>query len=268
MGIVNLTPDSFSQDGCLKNLKTGKEKAVRLALKHLREGADIIDLGGESSRPGAEQISVREELGRILPVLKALMKKINRPISVDTYKPAVAQHALDAGVSIINNIKGVRAEKSLLKMIRNYHATVILMHMKGTPRTMQRKVHYHNLMEEVISSLRNSIEICLEIGIPSDRIIIDPGIGFGKTIEHNLEIINQLGKFNILNQPLLIGTSRKSFIGKILDRDVQHRLLGTMATACVSVLRGAHIVRVHDVQETYETVKIADAILNQQVEIE
>jgi len=247
MGIVNVTPDSFSQDGCLEKSHEPHNVAINLARKHIREGADIIDIGGESTRPGAKRISVKEEISRVIPTIETLAKKTKVPISVDTYKPAVAKAALAAGASIVNNIMGSKPDPSLLKVVKNYNAAIILMHIQGTPRTMQRQIYYRDLTEEIIASLRNSIEKCLEIGIKSDKIIIDPGIGFGKTVEHNLEIVNRLGDFKTLRRPLLVGTSRKSFIGKVLSKDIGHRLIGTAATVCASILKGAHMVRVHDV---------------------
>jgi len=262
MGIINITPDSFSHDGCYKSNKNFSSKAVILAKGKIREGADIIDVGGESTRPGAKKIPVKEEIERVIPTIRILAKSNKVPLSVDTYKSSVAQHALDAGAAMINNIKGIRAEKSLLKMVRNYKASIVLMHLRGTPRTMQRKISYSKLIDEIILSLRKSIENCLEIGIKSDKIIIDPGIGFGKTPEDNLEIINRLKKFSVLNKPLLLGTSRKSFIGKILDKEVHSRLIGTVATVCASILNGANIIRVHDVKEVKEAVTVTDAILN------
>ena len=262
MGIVNLTPDSFSKDGCLSK-KHDKGYAIRLAKKMIRQGANIIDIGGESSRPGAKSISVADERRRVIPTIKELVKTAKIPISVDTYKSSVAKEALDTGATIVNNIKGIRAEKSLLKMVRDYNAAIVLMHIQNTPRNMQKNVHYRNFLSEIASSLQKSIEKCLEIGIKSDRIIIDPGIGFGKTVENNLEIINRLPEFDKLKKPILIGTSRKSFLGKVLDSDVGHRLLGTAASVSAGIMRGAHIVRVHDVKEIVETVKVTDAILNE-----
>ena len=259
MGIVNVTPDSFSGDG-----RRTQTAAVRLAKKLIKEGADIIDVGGESSRPGASAISVKEELKRVIPVVKTLAKN-TIPISIDTYKPEVATAALAAGASIVNNIRGTTLNKSLLKIVKKYNAGIILMHMRGTPKTMQKKISYHNLLSDIIGPLRKSIEICLEIGIKSDRIIIDPGIGFGKTAEQNLEIINRLPEFQTLNTPILIGTSRKSFIGKILKQDVHRRLMGTAATVTTGILKGAHIMRVHDVKAIAQTVKVTDAIINQKM---
>ena len=263
MGIVNTTPDSFSQDGCLRKCHATPKAAISLAQKQIRDGADIIDIGGESTRPGARRISAKEEIGRVIPVITSLTKKIKVPISIDTYKPLVAKAALDAGAGIVNNIMGSKPDVNLLKMIKNYNAAVVLMHIRGTPRTMQKNIRYRDLTAEITASLRKSIEKCLEIGIKSDRIIIDPGIGFGKTVEHNLEILNRLGDFKKLRRPLLVGTSRKSFIGKVLNRDVRDRLIGTAASVCASILNGAHIVRVHDVKEIKETVVMTDAIINE-----
>lgn len=261
MGIVNCTPDSFSHDGCLG--KGGAPAAVRYAKKLIREGADIIDIGGESSRPGARQISAAEEIKRVVPVIQALAKTHSTiPISVDTYKTDVTKAALDAGAQIVNNIKGAQPDKKLLQVVRDYKAAVVLMHMKGTPQTMQKNPRYRQIIGEITANLRKSIEICLEIGIKSDRIIIDPGIGFGKTVAHNLNIINNLQDFHVLGCPLLIGTSRKSFIGKILDNDdVKDRLIGSIVTAGTCVLKGAHIIRAHDVKKTKEAVSVLDAIL-------
>jgi len=262
MGIINATPDSFSDDGCYQSKKNSISFAKKIALKHIRGGADILDIGGESTRPGAKRISISDEIQRVIPVIKMLKKNFDIPISVDTYKPAVAKQALDAGATIINNIMGVKPDVKLLKMVRDYGAAIILMHIQGSPSTMQKNIHYVDLIPEIIFSLRNSIEFCLESGIHSDKIIVDPGIGFGKTVEHNLEIINHLHDFNILNQPLLIGTSRKSFIGNILDVQVEERMIGSITSASCSVLNGAHIVRAHDIKETKMAVSITDAIIN------
>ena len=262
MGIVNITPDSFSQDGCWGNGKNSSKRTIKCAERLIAEGADIIDIGGESSRPGATPISAQEEIDRIIPTIRYLAKHAKIPISVDTYKPLVAQCALGAGASIINNIQGTQLQKNLLKIIKNYDAAVILMHMHGLPKTMQKNIRYKNLVPEIIHSLQNSIEKCFESGIKSDKIIIDPGIGFGKTVIHNLEIINRLSDFHKLNHPILIGTSRKSFIGKILNKDVNDRLLGTAATVGASILKGAHLIRVHDVAAMKQITKMTDAILN------
>lgn len=260
-GIVNVTPDSFSNDGCWQG-KNSVQHAVRLAQKQIREGADIIDIGGESTRPGAKPVDAQEEIERVIPVIKALTGKVKVPLSVDTYKPAVAQAAMDAGACILNTILGANPPARLLKMARDYNAVIILMHMRGTPRTMQTNIHYQNVITDIMDSLGRSIEKCLEAGIKSDKIIVDPGIGFGKTAGHNLEILNRLNDFNALGRPLLIGTSRKSFIGAVLSKDVSQRLFGTAATVCASILNGAHIVRVHDVKAMRDIALMTDAILN------
>ncbi len=262
MGIVNVTPDSFSGDGCLARGEKTQEKALRRALRMTRQGADIIDIGGESTRPGAARVSAQTETSRIIPVITALAKRSRILLSADTYKSSVAKRALDAGASMINNIKGVRAETSLLKMVRNYEAAIVLMHIQGTPRTMQKSVRYQDVVEDICASLAKSIEICLEIGIKSDKIIIDPGIGFGKTLEHNLEIIRRLARFNCLHKPILIGTSRKSLIGNVLNAAVSRRKWGTAATVSAAIMNGAHIVRVHDVREMKDVAVMTDAILN------
>lgn len=262
MGVVNITPDSFSHDGCWdKNPAQTASKAFRYAKKFLTDGADILDVGGESSRPGSKAVSAQEEIKRIGPTLKKL-ETLSIPISVDTYKPRVAQYALDAGASIINNIKGLSADKKLLRMIRDYKAAVVVMHMRGNPKTMQKRISFQNPVQEIIKDLEESIEKCLETGIKSDRIIVDPGIGFGKTVEQNLEIIRRLTEFAKLKLPILVGTSRKSFIGAVLDRTVEDRLMGTAATVCASIINGAHIVRVHDVAQLKDIVRMTDALIS------
>ncbi|HBG60790.1 MAG: dihydropteroate synthase [Omnitrophica WOR_2 bacterium RIFOXYB2_FULL_38_16] len=264
MGIVNLTPDSFSNDGLFQSGYTA-EKAVSFAKKLIKQGADIIDLGGESTRPGSNRISEKEEIARIIPAIKLLAKDVSVPISVDSYKPRVVKMALDAGATIVNDIMGTNPDKSLLKMVKDCNAAIVLMHIKGIPENMQRNVSYSNLIENIYKILQKSIEKCFEIGIKSDRIIIDPGIGFGKTLENNLEIVNRLNAFRSLNKPLLIGTSRKSFIGKVLDKEVDDRLIGTVSTVCTSIIRGAHIVRVHNVAAIKDAVIMTDAIVNEKI---
>ena len=262
MGILNITPDSFSKDGVLKKYGYDVQKNIEAAQRIIHAGANIIDIGGESTRPNSQPISEHEELKRIIPTINTLAKKIKIPISVDTYKETVAQHALDNGASIINNIMGTKITKQFLQMVKSYSAAIVLMHMRGTPQTMQKKTNYTNLISEIIVELQKSIEKCLEAGIKSDRIIIDPGIGFAKTADQNFEILKKLGEFKTLKQPILIGTSRKSFIGKILGNDADERLFGTMATVCSSILSGAHIVRVHDVKAVHDAAQVTDAILN------
>lgn len=262
MGIVNATPDSFSADGCFDKCTLNPQKVIRHAQRLIKQGADIIDIGGESTRPGAKRITVSEEKERVIPAITALAKKTIIPISIDTYKPTIAKYALDAGACFVNNIMGTHIDKNLLKMVKNYNAGIILMHIQGTPQNMQKNIRYKALIPEIISALKKSIENCLAIGIKSDKLIIDPGIGFGKTVEHNLEIINQLEEFKVLKCPILIGPSRKSFIGKILNTEVQDRLIGTVASVCASIHKGAHIVRVHDVKKIKEAVTMTDAIIH------
>ena len=257
MGIVNGSPDSFSGDG-----KINTTACLRYARKLIREGADIIDIGGESTRPGALRVSSEEEIRRVIPVIDVLAREIKVPISVDTSKLRVARCALDAGASIVNNIRGAQISTGFLKMVRDYKAAIVLMHMRGTPAGMQAHTHYENVINEVIEEIKISIEKCLAIGIKKDRIIVDPGIGFAKTVDQNLMLINHLNRLNVFHCPILLGTSRKSFIGQILQNDVGQRLMGTAATVTAGVMRGAHIVRVHDVKAIKETLKITDAILN------
>lgn len=270
MGIINVTPDSFSRDGIItrSNKKNYHQYAWAQAQRLIKEGAHIIDIGGESSRPGSTPVSVQEEIRRITPLITRLRTQNTVPISVDTYKTSVAQAALDAGANIINNIYGIKPKRTLLKMVRDYDAAIVLMHMRQTPKTMQKKISYNDVTKEIFLELKKTIGICLEIGIKSDKIIIDPGIGFGKMPEHNLEIINKLRMFQRLGQPILIGTSRKSFIGKILGKDVHERLMGTAATVTASILQGAHIVRIHDVKELKNTIVMTDAILSMKVDQE
>lgn len=260
MAVVNLTPDSFSKDGRLfkGNNPSGNLRFINQLIK---EGADIIDLGAESSRPGALKISVEDELNRLIPTLIEAAKTIKIPISVDTYKSQVAQAALDAGASIINNIRGAQLERALLKMIRDYNAAIVLMHMRGNPRTMQKKSSYKNLIKEIIEELNVSVEKCLGFGIKKDRIIIDPGLGFSKTSEQNFEILKNLNRLHVLGCPILVGPSRKSFIAHVTGKE-EDRLMGTAAAVSLGIAYGAHMVRVHDVKEMRDVVKVADAIIN------
>lgn len=258
MGIINMTPDSFSRDGLAGSLRRAKNQALRM----VRDGADILDIGGESSRPGARPVSVDEERQRVIPLVKALAAKMCVPISVDTYKPAIAREALDAGASIINTIKGLSPDKALLRAVRDYQAAIVLMHMPGTPRVMQKMTSYKDVVRDVKKGLERSVKTCLEAGISRRQIVIDPGIGFGKTLEQNLQLLAGLSEFAGLGVPLLVGVSRKSLIGHLLDVPVDQRLTGSLAAACVSVGRGADIVRVHDVSETVQALRIVDAIEN------
>lgn len=258
MGILNVTPDSF-YDG--KRYNTA-EIAVNHALKMIEEGADIIDVGGESTRPGAYPISEAEELKRVIPLIKMLSKQTRKPISIDTYKASVAEKAVDAGASIINDIGGLLMDKHMAKVAAEAKAPVIIMHKKGKPRTMQKNPIRKNGMSEIISYLQKSVSRAVNAGINEDKIILDPGIGFGKTLRQNLEILKRLREFKSMGFPILIGTSRKQFIGAILKLSVQERLNGTLATLAIAVINGAHIVRVHDVREAVQVVRICDAIGN------
>lgn len=257
MGILNVTPDSFFDGGRYFSVKKATEQALRM----IDEGADIIDIGGESTRPGAEPVTVDEELKRVIPVIEALSKKVSIPISIDTYKAKVAELAIQAGATIVNDISGLRFDSEMPAVVSKYKVPVIIMHIKGTPRDMQKNPSYKALIPEIIEYLRESIVIAKKAGVQENMIIIDPGIGFGKLPEHNLEIIKRLKDFTHLGKPILIGVSRKSFIGKVLnDAPPEERLEGTAAAVVASILNGANIVRVHDVGFMYKVVKMADAI--------
>ena len=259
MGIINLSPDSFYPDSRVPSVSA----ALQVAERMIEEGADYLDVGAESSRPGAIPISEEEELSIVLPVISHLCKDFPVPVSVDTYKPGVAQKVLDEGASIINDITGLRYPE-MAPIIAEYNAGVIIMHMRGSPENMQEDLHYDDCVSEVKKFLEQGIQTAELAGITSDRIWVDPGIGFGKTVGQNLEILAHLNSFASLQKPLLLGTSRKSFIGKILDLPVAERLEGSLATAVVGVMKGARILRVHDVQETYRAVKIASEIIKAQ----
>jgi len=262
MGILNVTPDSFS-DG---SIYFDKAKAVDHALRMADDGADIIDIGGESTRPGSETVPLEEELRRTIPVIEEISKKINIPISIDTYKSEVALRALESGASIVNDISGMRFDPEMPKVIAKYKVPVVLMHIKGRPKNMQKNPVYDALIPEIMDYFRISIRLANKFGIPENMIIIDPGIGFGKTAEHNLEIINNLSQFASLKKPILIGASRKAFIGKILgDAPAEERLEGTAAVVAISIINGANIVRVHDVKEMAKVVKVADAIKREKI---
>lgn len=272
MGIINVTADSFSGDGLLtQRLNTSSQKNIKKlvlqkAEQMIKDGADIIDIGAESSRPGARSIDKKKEIKRLSCCLKALVKEFKIPVSVDTYKPEVVKVVLDLGASIINDITGLRNPK-MKKLISKYSAGVIIMHMKGTPRTMQRNPRYMSLIDEIISFLAGAVDSAVEFGISADRIIIDPGIGFGKTLEHNLEILKNLKEFKVLGKPILLGVSRKSFIGKILDVGPDKRVFGTAAAVAMSIRDGANILRVHDVRQIKETIRVCDAIARNQTRI-
>ncbi len=254
MGVLNVTPDSFSDGG----LHVNPDRAVAHALTMLEEGADFIDIGGESTRPGSDPVPAEEELRRVLPVIRELAKRTDAPLSIDTYKSEVAEAALDAGAVIVNDISAMTMDARMAEVVARRRASVVLMHMKGTPKTMQANPHYGDVVLEVKSFLRQQTERAQRVGI--EQIIIDPGLGFGKTLEHNLTLMRELHAFNELSFPVLVGPSRKSFIGTILNLPVEERLEGTAAAVAACVLRGAHIVRVHDVQAMTRVSRVADAL--------
>lgn len=260
MGILNITPDSFS-DGARY---LDPSRAVERAEQMKAEGADIIDIGGESTRPGAPAIAAQEEIDRVVPVISALAKRSSTPISVDSWKGEVAQRAMDAGAEIINDISGLTFDPSLAQVAAASGAGVVLMHTRGTPEGMQRDTLYHDLMAEVTGGLRSSVAAALSAGIGRERISIDPGIGFAKDSRGNLELLRRLRELESLGLPILVGTSRKSFIGAAINREVDDRLFGTAATVALAVSHGASILRVHDVRAMRDVADMARAIMEEQ----
>ena len=257
MGVLNVTPDSFYDKGRFFDQK----KAVKHALDMEHLGADIIDVGGESTRPGAPDVSVDEELRRVVPVIRAISKKVRAAISIDTRKAKVADAALEAGASIVNDVSALRGDPGMAGVVAKHRAEIILMHMKGRPKDMQADPKYIDAVKDIARSLKGSIDLAKRAGIKDDKIIIDPGIGFGKTVGHNLEILRELRRFKKLGYPLCVGTSRKSFIGKILgSEDPEDRLAGSLATAAVAAMNGADIIRAHDVGPTRQVIRIIDSI--------
>lgn len=257
MGIINVTPDSFSGDGVIDT-----DSAMAKAWRFAEEGADIVDIGGESTRPGSQPVPVDEEMRRILPVIERLKaQNFPLPISVDTYKPKVAKRALEAGACIVNDILGLR-QPGMMELVAEVKPAVVIMHMQGTPQTMQINPTYKDCVREIAEFLKQQTEAATRVGLSKDRIIVDPGIGFGKTVEHNLEILRRLREIKALGFPVLIGTSRKSFIGKVLGIEIPaERVWGTAATVAIAITNGADIVRVHDVREMVQVARMVDAIL-------
>ncbi len=256
MGILNVTPDSFSDGGNYLDV----QQAIVHAETMVAEGATLIDIGGESSRPGASPVSVNEELARVLPVVRALADTVDVLLSVDTYKAEVARRALEAGAHVVNDITALCGDPDMAATVAEMEAGVVLMHMKGTPRTMQQSPEYNDVVNEVCTWLKKKIQNAEAQGIVPERIIVDPGIGFGKTTKHNLELLKRLSEFRALKKPLLIGTSRKSFIGNILEVPVTERVEGTAATVCWAIAHGADIVRVHDVKANVRAAQMTDAL--------
>lgn len=256
MGILNVTPDSFSDGG----LYSSREDAVARAHEMVEAGADIIDIGGESTRPGSEPVSLEEELNRTIPVIEAVASGTDIPISIDTYKSEVAKKALEAGAAIINDISGLRMDPEMIPLAAESKVPVVIMHMQGVPLNMQDNPEYEDVVLDIVKFLR---ERCLEAvagGISDEMIIVDPGIGFGKTLHHNLEIIRRLEEFRSLGYPLLLGPSRKRFIGGVLGRETDDRVFGTAAAVSLAVEKGADIIRVHDVEQMADVVRMSDAL--------
>lgn len=262
MGILNVTPDSFSDGG----LYVEVDAAVERALQMVREGADIIDIGGESTRPGSDPVPLEEELRRVIPVIEAISKEVDVPISIDTYKAEVARQALRAGASIVNDISGLRFDPEMASTVAKASAGVVIMHIKGTPKDMQQDPQYDDLFGEINTYLAEGIEIARANGVREEYIALDPGIGFGKQPEHNLQIIKYLDRFSIHGRPILVGPSRKSFIGLVLGGvPPSERIEGTAGAVAISVLNGASIVRVHDVKTMVPVVKVAWAIRKEEI---
>ncbi|PFN05580.1 dihydropteroate synthase [Bacillus cereus] len=254
MGILNVTPDSFS-DG-------GNYDEVNAAVSHAREmvagGADIIDIGGESTRPGFAKVSVEEELGRVIPMIQAVSKEVKVPISIDTYKAEVAKQAIEAGAHVINDVWGAKAEPKIAEVAARYNVPIILMHNR-------ENTNYRNLMADMIADLYESVKIAKDAGVPDENIILDPGIGFAKTPEQNLEAMRNLEQLHVLGYPVLLATSRKSFIGHVLDLPVEERLEGTGASICLGIEKGCEMIRVHDVKEMARMAKMMDAMISKGV---
>lgn len=267
MGILNITPDSFSGDGLADQRL---EVILEQAREYVNAGVDILDVGGESTRPGAAEVSAQEEIDRVLPVITALGGEFKTLISIDTYKSEVAREAVKAGASILNDVWGLMVDPELGVVAREAGAPLILMHNRSNPSNASIKeklggryvgVQYQNLMEEIKSELLDSVSLAHQAGIPDDHIMLDPGIGFGKTVEQNLELVNRLGEIRDLGYPVLLGPSRKSFIGYTLDLPPDDRVEGTAAAVSVGITRGADIIRVHDVREIIRTARMTDAIV-------
>ena len=259
MGIVNVTPDSFSDGGKFFL----PEVAISHASKLITQGADIIDIGGESTRPGAEQVSESEELKRVIPVIEKI--RTDNPtilISIDTTKASVAKHAIEAGADIINDVSGFSFDNNMIGIVESFNIPVVIMHMKGNPQNMQLNPKYKDIVNEILDFFKMKIKIAIQSGINRSMIILDPGIGFGKTVEHNFELLSRLNEFNVLELPIMIGPSRKSFIGITLDLPPEDRVEGTAAAVSAGVMNGASIVRVHDVKSMKRVVRIIEKVRN------
>ena len=257
MGILNMTPDSFSDGGQFKY----HDQAIDYALEMVKEGANIIDIGGESTRPGAKAVQLEEELMRTIPIIEAIRLKSDCLISIDTYKSKVAKAALDAGADMVNDISGLTFDHNMASLVAKRNVPVIIMHIKGKPRDMQKNPNYDNLIKEIKAFFEVQIAIAKRARIDSGNIILDPGIGFGKRLEDNFEIIRELGQISTMGYPVLLGPSRKSFIGFTLDLPIEERIEGTLASITAGVINGARIVRVHDIRATRRTLTITEKIM-------
>lgn len=257
MGIVNVTPDSFSDGGRYAST----EKAVAHALQLVADGAHILDIGGESTRPNATPVGLEEELDRVIPEIERLSREVDVPLSIDTYKPQVMRAAVQAGAAIINDIRGLQ-EPEAVQTAAEGDAGICIMHMQGTPQTMQQNPQYENVVQEVKAFLQERLEACLAQGIAAERVVLDPGFGFGKRTVHNLALLNGLPDILALGRPLLVGLSRKSVLGQIVGSDVDQRLHASLAASVISVMKGGRIVRVHDVKATVDALKVVDAVIN------
>ncbi|MBP6058051.1 MAG: dihydropteroate synthase [Nitrosomonas sp.] len=257
MGVVNITPDSFSDGG----LYLSTQQAIAHARNLIEEGADILDIGGESTRPDSQPVSIDEELNRVIPVLEALVDT-HIPISIDTSKPEVMKHAIEAGAFMINDVNALRSPGALEVLAQNNHVQICLMHMQGTPQDMQKSPQYKNIVAEVKDFLQQRIDTVKAAGISQDRLVIDPGFGFGKTLQHNLALLKHLNEFTTLGVPVLAGLSRKSMLGAITGNDVTHRIHESIAAALLAVVKGARIVRVHDVKASKHALSVYSAIQN------
>lgn len=256
MGVLNVSPDSFYDGGCYLDPRAAVGHAIRL----VEQGADLLDIGAESSRPGSDPITVEEELRRLIPVVKEVCRRVPVPVSVDTTKAVVAERALGEGAVIVNDISALRGDPLMSALIARTGAGIVLMHMQGNPKTMQQAPCYGDVVQEVAQLLTGRMQEALEAGVDPEQIVLDPGIGFGKNIEHNLTILANLDVFARLGRPILVGVSRKAFIGQLLGRSVEDRLLGTAAAVSVAVCNGAHVLRVHDVEALRDVVKLSWAI--------
>ena len=257
MGILNVTPDSFSDGG----LYLQPEQAIKHAEEMLSQGADIIDVGGASSRPGATPVPADVESARVIPVVREIVRRFDAHLSVDTYRASVARAAVDAGAGMINDISALRFDPAMAPLLAECEAAVVLMHMQGTPQTMQKSPTYRHVIDDIYGFLAERVEHAMQSGIARQRIVCDPGFGFGKTLQHNVELLHGLQHFRALGQPLMVGTSRKSFLGRLLQRDVWDRLEGTIASVLYAMLRGAAIVRVHDVGPVVQAVRLVNAVV-------